>query len=59
MRKEPAKRIAELDWVTGWRRVMCYLARAGVGKSLKRQMNRRARRRGKGECEKGEENGEK
>lgn len=34
----------EQDALTGWRRVYCYLMRAGVAKSAKKSYNRRLRR---------------
>lgn len=38
---------AEYDVVTGWRRMYCYLQRAGVTAGIKRQIRRRERREGK------------
>ena len=51
MRKEPAESGDELDWVTKWRHILKYMGKPGVGKRIKRQMNRRARRRAKKESE--------
>lgn len=49
MNKEPPRTGAEHDWTSRWRRILCYCARAGVGKSIKRGMNKRARQRAKRE----------
>ena len=46
MRKQPAKDEFEQDWISkAWRRVCNW--NAGVGKSIKKRMNKRARREGK------------
>ena len=37
----------EQDAFTGWRKVLCYMQRAGVVKKAKRQYNKRLRRLGK------------
>jgi len=42
--KQKLKGGAEFDWVGSWRKFYCYLSRAGVGKKIKRQMNKRFRR---------------
>jgi hypothetical protein len=41
--KRKTKTAAEIDCVTGWRRVLCYMARPGVTSKIKRQMRRRER----------------
>lgn len=43
---------AEYDVVTGWRRYLCYLQRAGVTAGIKRQIRRRERREGRAEARK-------
>ena len=42
----------EVDWVNKyWRRCLCYIQNStGVGKKLKRSMNKRIRKEGKNEC---------
>lgn len=46
MRKEPAKSGDEHDWTSGWRKVLCvFKNRTGLGKRVKRALNKRARRR--------------
>lgn len=50
MRKEPTKSGDEVDWCSKWRHIFTYCSRAGVGKNIKRQMNKRCRRRGKREA---------
>ncbi len=46
MNREPAKSGDEQDWVSGWRRVLCvFRNHTGLGKAVKRAMNKRARRR--------------
>jgi hypothetical protein len=40
----------EQDVVTGWRRYICYMDRAGVTSRIKRRMRRRERREGKMEA---------
>lgn len=48
MRKEPAKNGNEMDWTSGWRWVLkVYDNWTGLGKQVKRAMNKRARRRAK------------
>ena len=42
--KQKLKTAAEYDWTGAWRRLLCYTQRAGVGKSIKRQMNKRFRK---------------
>ena len=42
-RKQTLKGGDEYDVVGGWRKWYCYLQRAGVTKSIKQKMNRRAR----------------
>ena len=46
-RKQTLKGGDEYDVVGGWRKLYCYLQRAGAVKSIKKKMNRRARRDGK------------
>lgn len=49
--KRNAVRADEQDVVTGWRRYLCYMQRAGVTSGIKRRMRRRERhdaRRGLG-----------
>lgn len=41
--KRKTNTAAELDAVTGWRRHLTYLGRAGVTSGIKRQMRRRER----------------
>lgn len=45
--KRRTKTAAEVDTVTRWRRVMCYLQRPGVTSGIKRQIRRRERREAK------------
>ncbi len=47
MRKEKAITGDEIDWISkSWRRVLCvFKNRTGLGKKVKRAMNKRARRR--------------
>ena len=47
--KQKLKSGAEFDWVGSWRKFYCYLSRSGVGKSIKRGMNKRIRKEGKNE----------
>jgi hypothetical protein len=42
-RKQKLKGGDEYDVVSSWRKVMCYLQRAGATKSIKKKMNKRAR----------------
>ena len=42
--REPLNTAAEHDTVRKMRRNLCYLARPGVTRAVKRQMSRRARR---------------
>ena len=53
--KQELKGGAEADWVDKrWRGVLCYLINStGVGKKIKRGMNKRIRREGKDECKEG------
>ena len=46
-RKQKLKGGDEYDAVSNWRKLMCYLQRAGVTKSIKKKMNKRARQEGK------------
>jgi len=51
MRREPAKSGDEQDWTTGWRRLLCvFKNRTGLGKKVKRAINKRARRKAKREA---------
>ena len=43
-RKQTLKGGEEYDVVSNWRKLYCYLHRAGVAKSIKKKMNKRARR---------------
>lgn len=52
MRKEPAIDGDEHDWTTKWRKLLKYCERPGVGKRVKRKMNRRARRKARAEIQK-------
>ena len=48
MNKEPTINGDEHDWCSGWRRLLCVFENnTGLGKKVKRAMNRRARRRAK------------
>lgn len=47
--KRKAMKFDEQDVVTGWRRHLCYMQRAGVVAKIKRRMRRRERRDGKRE----------
>ncbi len=52
MSKPPRRHIrtwAEEDAYTSWRKLYCYLSRAGAVKSIKRGTHRRERREGKAE----------
>ena len=46
-RKQTLKGGDEYDLVGSWRRWYCYLRRAGVAKSIKKKMNKRARKEAK------------
>ena len=50
--KQKLKGGAEWDWTSKrWRAMLCYLANStGVGKKIKRGMNKRVRKEGKNEC---------
>ena len=51
MKKEPAINGDEHDWTTGWRKLLkVFENNTGLGKAVKRAMNKRARRRAKKEC---------
>jgi len=43
----PMKGGDEYDALTTWRKVMCYLAKPGVAKKIKRGYNKRARHQAK------------
>lgn len=46
--KQKLKQGAEWDWVGSWRGFYCYLTNhSGVGKKIKRAMNKRIRKEGK------------
>ena len=50
MKKEPAKAGDEYDWVTSIRRHLCvFHNNTGLGKKIKRAMNKRFRKKGKQE----------
>jgi len=49
--KRLIKGAAEEDTFTSWRRVYCYLQRAGVASKIKRQARRRERRQGRKEAQ--------
>ena len=51
--KQKLKQGAEWDWVSSfWRRHLCYLQNhTGIGKRIKRAMNKRIRREGKDACQ--------
>lgn len=50
MRKEPAINGDEQDWTSKWRRLLGIFSNTtGLGKRVKRAMNKRARRRAKQE----------
>ncbi len=54
MKKEPAKSGDEHDWTTGWRRLLkVFSNRTGLGRRVKRAMNKRTRKRVKLEIERG------
>ena len=42
-RKQKLKGGDEYDAVSNWRKLMCYMQRSGVTKSIKKKMNKRAR----------------
>ena len=50
--KQKLKGSAEWDWVSKyWRSVLCYMQNhTGVGKRIKRGMNKRVRKEGKNAC---------
>jgi hypothetical protein len=41
--KRVASKFDEYDTITGWRRYLCYMKRAGVTSAIKRRMRRRER----------------
>jgi hypothetical protein len=43
-RKQTLKGGDEFDLVSSWRKMYCYLQRAGTAKSIKKKMNKRARK---------------
>lgn len=47
MGRLPTKKADEDDVITAWRRMYCYLQRAGVTSAIKRRIRRRERRAGK------------
>jgi len=50
VKKEPAKAGDEYDWVTSIRRHLCvFHNNTGLGKKIKRAMNKRFRKKGKQE----------
>ena len=53
MRREPTKGLNERDWISKrWRRILCsFHNRTGLGKRVKRAINKRARHRAKREIE--------
>jgi hypothetical protein len=50
-RRQKLKNAAEWDVFSGWRRWLCYTSKAGVCKSVKRDVNKRARQEAKQEIE--------
>ena len=46
-RKQTLKGGDEYDVVSRWRKLYCYLQRAGVAKSIKKKMNKRDRKEAK------------
>ena len=46
-RKQKLKGGDEFDVTGNWRKLYCYLQRAGVAKAIKKKMNRRARKEAK------------
>ena len=46
-KRSSARKADEYDVVTGWRRHLCYLQRAGATDKIKRRMRRTERRAGK------------
>lgn len=52
MKRIPLTNAAEHDCFSGWRRVLCYMLRPGVKKSIRQGYNRRFRRDGKAEAKK-------
>lgn len=53
--KRKAVKADEQDVVTGWRRHLCYMQRAGVTAAIKRRMRRRERHNGKRETQRGDQ----
>ena len=53
MRREPARSGDEQDWISRrWRRLLCVFSNnTGLGRSVKRAINKRARRRARDELE--------
>lgn len=50
MQKEPTINGDEHDWCSGWRRLLCvFVNNTGLGKKVKRAMNKRTRKRAKRE----------
>ena len=61
MRKDHVPAISgdEHDWVTGWRKLLCVFKNTtGLGKKVKRAMNKRTRQKVKQEIKNKMENGE-
>ena len=54
-RKQTLKGGDEYDLVSNWRKLYCYLQRAGVAKSIKKKMNKRARKDVKRKLDAGED----
>jgi len=55
MRKEPAQNGDEHDWTSGWRRLLCVFDNhTGLGKKVKRAMNKRSRKKAKHNIIKGD-----
>lgn len=55
MPKRKTVKADEWDVVTGWRRWLCYMQRAGVTAGIKRRMRRRERHDHKRELKRGKE----
>ena len=55
MTKRPIRGWAQQDAFTGWRKMMCYLKRAGATSSIKREARRRERHDAKKSIRKDEE----
>jgi len=49
MRSEHKSSASEIDAFTGWRKVLCYMQRAGVRKKIKRDSHRKDRMQAKRE----------